>query len=274
VRRDFAVFSSPTTSRVLPADELSRFLIRFTPCVTPTVPASQSTANQCKPSAALPDEDRIDSSAQEYRTRTMTDVTKCGSDEPAELLARQRALQTEAEHVRAQLDLAQVPGAVDDPVLVGSAALGLMAWRDIDITVVCPSLEGRVIAVAAELAVHQDVKAMQYRDDSGRWNQDPEKCPDGLYIGLRYHPAVLPEWKLDLWFVDDPARQPDLAHLRTLPGRLTDDARLAILRIKTLWSARPQYGVSVRSWDIYTAVLDHNVRDTDEFARWLTRKQP
>jgi hypothetical protein len=37
------------------------------------------------------------------------------------------------------------------------------------------------------------------------------------------------------------------------------------LRIKTLWSARPQYGVSMRSWDIYTAVLDHNVRDTDEF---------
>ncbi len=82
----------------------------------------------------------------------------------------------------------------------------------------------------------------------------------------------LPEWKLDLWFVDDPARQPDLAHLRTLPARLTDDARLAILRIKTLWSARPQYGVSVRSWDIYTAVLDHNIRDTDEFARWLTHQ--
>ena len=68
----------------------------------------------------------------------MTDVMKCGSDEPTELLARQRALQTEAEHVRAQLDLARVLGAVGDPVLVGSAALGLMAWRDLDITVVCP----------------------------------------------------------------------------------------------------------------------------------------
>jgi hypothetical protein len=193
-------------------------------------------------------------------------------DESAELLARQRALQAEAEQVRAQLDLARVLGAAGDPVLVGSAALGLMAWRDIDMTVVCPSLDpGQVIAVAAELAAHQNVQAMQYRDDSGRWNQDPLKYPDGLYIGLRYHPPVLPEWKLDLWFVDDPARQPDLAHLRTLPRRLTDDARLVILRIKTLWSARPEYGVSVRSWDIYTAVLDHDVRDTDQFARWLTR---
>jgi hypothetical protein len=116
----------------------------------------------------------------------MSDVTKCGSDEPTELLARQRALQTEAEHVRAQLDLARVLGAVGDPVLVGSAALGLMAWRDLDMTVVCPSLDkGQVLAVATELAAHQDVKAMQYRDDSGRWNQDPEKYPDGLYVGLR-----------------------------------------------------------------------------------------
>jgi hypothetical protein len=195
------------------------------------------------------------------------------TDDATELLARQRALQAEAEQVRAQLDLDRVLGAVGDPVLVGSAALGLMAWRDIDTTVVCQSLDkGPVLAAAMELAAHQDVKTMQYRDDSGRWNQEPEKYPDGLYIGLRYHPAATPEWKLDVWFVDDPARQPDLAHLRTLPQRLTDDARLAILRIKTPWSSRPEYGKSVHSWDIYTAVLDHDVCDPDEFGRWLRRR--
>jgi hypothetical protein len=195
------------------------------------------------------------------------------TDETLKLLARQRALQAEAEQVRAQLDLDRVLGAVGRPVLVGSAALGLMAWRDIDTTVVCQSLDKRpVLAAAAELAAHQDVKTLEYRDDSGRWNQDPEKYPDGLYIGLGYHPAAMPEWKLDLWFIDDPDRQPDLAHLRLLPGRLTDDARIAILRIKTLWSARPQYGTLVRSWDIYTAVLDHHVRDADEFDRWLKQR--
>jgi hypothetical protein len=205
----------------------------------------------------------------------MTDMTTDGPDEPAELFARQRALQAEAADVRARLDLDRVLGTVGDPVLVGSAALGLMVWRDIDVTVACPSLdEKRVIAAAAELAAHPDVKAMQYRDDSGRWNQDPDTYPDGLYIGLRFQPAAPPEWKLDVWFVVDPARQPDLAHLRALPGRLTDETRLAILRIKSLWSARPEYGVSVRSWDIYTAVLDHGVRDPGEFARWLTREQP
>jgi hypothetical protein len=203
----------------------------------------------------------------------MADVTNRSTDQPAGLLARQRALQAEAGQIRARLDLGRVLGSVGDPVVVGSTAMGLMTWRDLDITVVCPSLDKRqVLGIAAELAGHQDVKALQYRNDTGRWNQEPDKYPDGLYLGLCYHPPDLPEWKLDLWFVDDPARQPDLGHLRTLPGRLTDDARLAILRIKTLWSARPQYGTSVRSWDIYTAVLDHGVRSTDEFDRWLTSK--
>jgi len=127
-------------------------------------------------------------------------------------------LQAEAEQVRGQLDLDRVLGTVGKPVLVGSAALGLMAWRDIDTTVVCQSLEkGPVLAAAMELAAHRDVKTAQYRDDSGRWNLDPDEYPDGLYIGLRYHPADLAEWKLDVWFVDDPARQPDLAHLRPAP---------------------------------------------------------
>jgi hypothetical protein len=203
----------------------------------------------------------------------MIDVTNRSSDEPAELLARQRALQAEAEQVRAQLDLDRVLTAVGGPIVVGSAALGLMAWRDLDVTVVCGSLDKlRVLTAATELAAHQEVMAMQYRDDTGRWNQEPEKYPDGIYVGLRYDPPALREWRLDLWFVDDPARQPDLAHLRALPERLTDDARLAILRIKTLWSARPQYGTLVRSWDIYTAVLDHGVRSTDEFDRWLTSR--
>ena len=205
----------------------------------------------------------------------VTDATDRSTDQPAELLARQRALQAEAEQVRAQLDLDRLLGSVGEPVVVGSAALGLMTWRDLDLTVVCPSLDKRqVLGAATELAGHQDVKALQYRNDTGRWNQEPETYPDGLYLGLCYHPPELPEWKLDLWFVDVPARQPDLGHLRTLPGRLTDVARLAILQIKTLWSARPQYGTSVRSWDIYTAVLDHGVRSTDEFNRWLAGKLP
>jgi hypothetical protein len=188
----------------------------------------------------------------------------------AELLASQQLLQQEAQQIRRRLDLDRVLGAVGDPVLVGSAALGLMAWRDLDLTVACQRLDKLpVLAAGLELARKPGVKALQYRDDTDQWNTEPDLYPDGLYLALRYQPPDLAEWSLDIWFVDDPARQPDLAHLRTLPPRLTNEARLAILRIKAAWSARPQYGISVRSFDIYTAVLDGHVSSLAEFDSWL-----
>jgi len=48
VRRDLGVFRSLTTSRVRRAEEASRSLTRLTPCVTPSVPAFQSSADQAE----------------------------------------------------------------------------------------------------------------------------------------------------------------------------------------------------------------------------------
>jgi hypothetical protein len=43
---------------------------------------------------------------------------------------------------------------------------------------------------------------------------------------------------VDVWFVDDPDRQHDLAHVRDLPKRLTAETRAAILGVKEAWHRR------------------------------------
>ncbi|HLH47385.1 MAG TPA: hypothetical protein VKV25_09510, partial [Acidimicrobiales bacterium] len=48
--------------------------------------------------------------------------------------------------------------------------------------------------------------------------------------------------------------------------------RLAILRIKHAWAGRPEYGQSVRSFDVYSAVLDAGVRDPAGFDAWLAQR--
>ncbi|MEU4115478.1 hypothetical protein AB0F71_13395 [Kitasatospora sp. NPDC028055] len=188
-----------------------------------------------------------------------------------ELLDRQRALQAEADAVHADLGLDALLGALGTPVRVGSSALGLMVRRDLDVTVVCPRLDAsvheRVAAAGARLALHERVRQVRLRNDTGAWNEDPAAYPDGLYLGLDHRCPAGYDWTLDLWFVDDPDRQPDLAHLRDLPPRLTRQARTAILRIKHAWADRPEYGRSVRSWGIYRAVLDEGVRTPEEFER-------
>lgn len=147
-----------------------------------------------------------------------------------------------------------------------------MVWRDLDITVVCPKLNiDTVSQIGAELMIQEGVQQVRFRNDTGSWNVVPE-YPDGLYLGVRYRSLAGQEWTLDIWFVDEPERQPDLAHVKTMPARLSPDMRSSILAIKDSWAARPAYGTTVRSYDIYKSVLDDGVRTPDQFQEWLTAR--
>jgi hypothetical protein len=190
--------------------------------------------------------------------------------EAGRLLTRQAELQAEAAVVRADLGLDGLLARQGTVVPVGSAALGLMVWRDLDLTVVCDELDPAAVAdVGAELARHPRVREVLFRNDTGPWNTDPA-YPDGLYLRLDFRSPDGHAWKADIWFVDEPDRQPDLAHVRELPPRLTAAARAAILAIKEEWAGRPEYGRTVTSWDVYRAVLDHDVRSVAEFGEWVT----
>ena len=58
-----------------------------------------------------------------------------------EMVSTPEELVAAAAAVRADLALDDVLGALGEPHLVGSAALGLMVWPDLDITVVCDALD-------------------------------------------------------------------------------------------------------------------------------------
>ncbi|MFG2051978.1 hypothetical protein ACGFIW_31665 [Micromonospora sp. NPDC048935] len=189
-----------------------------------------------------------------------------------DLVRRQHELQSEAADLRADLALDDVLARHGRVTGVGSAALGLMVWRDLDLTVVVPTLDaGGVAETGALLALHRQMREVCFRNDTGDWNTDP-RYPDGLYLGLQCRSRAGQRWKIDIWFVDEPDRQPDLAHVRDLPTRLTEETRAAILLVKDAWAGRPEYGKSVSSWDIYAAVLDDGVRTPADFEEWIRRR--
>jgi hypothetical protein len=149
-----------------------------------------------------------------------------------ELLRQQDELQAEAEAVEVDLQLAALLGPIGEPIRVGSAALGLMVWPDLDLTVACTELAVEpVAAVGARLAAHPRVRHVTFRNDTGDWNTHPGSYPDGLYLGVGYRAPSGRDWKLDIWFVDEPDRQPDLAHLRSMPAQLSPETREAILLV-------------------------------------------
>lgn len=190
-----------------------------------------------------------------------------------ELLKKQRELQAEANEVAKQLELDDLLTPAGEPIRVGSSALGLMAWRDLDITVACPKLHINTVSrIGAEFMVREGVREVRFVNDSGVWNVDP-MYPDGLYMGIKYRLREGHDWNLDIWFVDEPERQPDLAHLKIMPERLRPELRASILNIKHSWVSRPEYGKTVKSYDIYKSVLDDGVRTPDQFLEWLAKKK-
>jgi hypothetical protein len=76
-------------------------------------------------------------------------------------------------------------------------------------------------------------------------------------------------WRVDLsiWLRDLHGHVADW-HLR-LRDTITDQQRLAVLRIKDVWHRLPSYPDEVSGWEVYTAVLQDGVRTPEQFARWL-----
>ena len=187
-----------------------------------------------------------------------------GGRSDAEILAIQDELQAEAEAVVADLELMPILERLGLPTRTGSAALGVMVARDIDITTVCPSLDpATVFAAAIPLATHSRVQRLLFRNDTGRWNTDP-RYPDGLYWMIEYVADDGTRWSLDLWFLLTGTTQYDLEHVNTLPQRLTPESRATIVRIKQALVQDPP-AERIPSYEVYAAVLDDNIVSAEEF---------
>jgi hypothetical protein len=188
-------------------------------------------------------------------------------------ITAQAELLVEADALVSELQLDDLLRQLGDPVRVGSAAMGLMVRRDIDITVVCPKLDPPTLRAFSEIGAllmqkADIVESVRFRNDSGPWNKEPAKYPDGIYLGLTVRARNGQTWTLDIWAVDQPDRQPDLAHLRNLLPRITDEHRRAILEIKQVLADRPTGAERVPSALVYEAVVDHSVQTIEQFEDW------
>jgi hypothetical protein len=117
----------------------------------------------------------------------------------------------------------------------------------------------------------ESVVGVRFRNDTGKWNAEPEKYPDGLYLRLSVRGPDQAMWTIDIWLVDEPERQPDLAHLRTLMPRLIERDRETVLQIKSALAELPEGSNKISSALVYEAVMDHRVRTVAEFQDWHSR---
>lgn len=170
------------------------------------------------------------------------------------LLARQADLQREAEAFVRELGLIEPLGRAGRVVQLGSTVTGLMVWRDVDFGVDAPGLT----AAAAWETMHPILG----RCSSLHYENDQEER-------RHYFVMRIEGWKVDvsLWLVGMPPGVETFQY--ELPARLTEDSRLAILRLEDDWHRRPQYPEVVSAWEIYDAVLNDGVRTLEELDAFL-----
>lgn len=151
--------------------------------------------------------------------------------------------------------------------VMGSCALNLMTWRDLDLHVVPPSLNvATFFRFGGELAQLLQPHRAHFRDETA--GSDPA-LPRGLYWGLYLHDERHGAWKIDIWWSDRSGLDNSTRFLEHVASRLNPETREAILQIKRACWRHPEYRRAFTSADVYSAVLDRGVRDVATFWRDL-----
>jgi hypothetical protein len=164
--------------------------------------------------------------------------------------------------------LRDVLDAFGETHVMGSYALELMTWRDLDIHVVREDLDrGAFFELGRGLATLLTPHRMHYRDETVE--QTPG-LPPGLYWGIYLGDERKGAWKIDIWATTRSGFEPSQRFQDRIQQRLTPATRERILAIKSACWQHPHYRRDFSSNDIYEAVLDRGVTSVEGF--WLQRR--
>jgi hypothetical protein len=156
--------------------------------------------------------------------------------------------------------------------VIGSYALRLMTWRDLDIHVVPQGLDKRrFFNLGAGIATLLKPHRMHFRDET---EVATPGLPRGFYWGVYLTDEPYGAWKIDVWAEEAAAFAATRAYADRIAARLSESNRSYILEIKAAVWSDPEYRRGFTSSDIYSAVLDHGVTDVEGFRAFLKARRP
>lgn len=190
----------------------------------------------------------------------------------AELAAQASRLRGEASVLLEKDGLMAIVRSGGPAVVIGSYALDLMTWRDIDINVQLP--DERDVAtffrIGDTVSNRFETVRASYSNMFLRTDQDFES---GLYWGIRMSHREQ-TWKVDLWGYGEQEYARKRSAFEKLRRSLEGADRCAALRVKDAVCRWERYRRGVYSVHVYEAVARDGVTTVDEFRDWLTEHVP
>jgi len=179
---------------------------------------------------------------------------------------KQKKLHKQAEKILKDLNLIEVLKKYGVPKIVGSYALELMSWPDIDIVVITEPNYKHYLNLVNYLFEKEDIYSLNLQDF--RKSIYPDR-PQGIYCGISYIVKPNTFWKIDVWFFPD-VKAFDV--INEVKSKLTDINRAIILKIKNEMREKIKHGKEISGIDVYKAVLENGVRDLEGFRQYLKKK--
>jgi len=182
------------------------------------------------------------------------------------LLEKQNILQRQANEVLDSLNLIKVLSKYGEAKIVGSLALGLMTWPDIDI-----DLKSKVeindqdyFEIVKYVFGQENIKKLTLIDNRESFEKNR---PRSMYLGISYNLNGI-DWKIDIRYLDSVDAWAE-DNLKQIKARLTEAKVKAILEIKTAFHNHPKYRREFSGITIYEAVLYKNISTVEEFKEYL-----
>lgn len=148
-----------------------------------------------------------------------------------------------------------------EPILVGTAAYGLIVAPDIDLEIYChqPEVSNGFKVLGQCVRNPRVIKA--------RYSNHLDDEDQGIYYRLDYRHDNGMVWKIDMWLMAHDHPGPCARDLvEPLQRALTDEHRSSILTIKDQLRSEPNGDLpSIR---VYEAVVDYGVRTLPELKAW------
>ncbi|OEH93813.1 hypothetical protein [Bacillus solimangrovi] len=164
-----------------------------------------------------------------------------------------------------KLNLLERWAAIGETYLVGAAAYDLIVSHDIDIETFseAPNVH-KVFELLTSLSSDPNVVQIKYHN----YMDSPF---NGLYFKLLYRDSQLNVWNIDMWLFSNDHKGPQSKNLvQDMLQTLTDDMKISILLIK---EELVRKDIKYSSIYIYQAVIDYNIRTTEEFFDWVKTKE-
>jgi hypothetical protein len=190
------------------------------------------------------------------------------------LINKQNSLQEEATEILEKLNLLVFLSKFGKAKLVGSAALGLMTWQDIDIDLAVDELkEDDYFQTVRYLFSNPEIKRLILSDNR---NLDEklklQGIPVSMYLGVFVRGENGSEWKIDIRFVSGSLVRAE-KYINEIKSKLNDENREIILEIKSAICTHPKYiNKEIFGVDVYASVLDGKVKNFNEFKKYLSNK--